>query len=1072
MSTRRPLLAATARAAVATAAVAAAAAGFTAGRHVGRRPLDAAERHSVAAQAEPGPVYAVPVLDKLGDDDVCESWLAVQNVGGEATQGVLVVLGGAAPGTAGDPLHSFPIGVMCTGLIQPGSSWHLVGALIPDGVDPNAPPTPGGGSFTARQRTTPARVGRRAALVFSVAPDRLADILDDPDGAAEDDIAANRLCELLHDHARASSAAWSEFLAAWWSGGPWHGLPLGAVAGAPLRVQVHRTCPGPETPGVDATGGYDAPLVPAAGAGAWRSVVGGLHSVRTGRGRVSVLYVQNVGRHRAAVSVRFQAQGACAPDPSTKTFSLQPGDAGYVEIGDAVDDGWHGSAMVEADQPVVVAAEDVHGDSIRLDVAPAAAVGTPEPAGPRYASVLLAQDAHTVSAHVVNAGTMTVQPRMTIYDAEGDLERSPVEGAPLCPGGSTTLSLPVTPSDPAGGAYLVTVDAVGDGASAAQLPATIEVARPSPLLGAGALQAYTVAARTIPAAADVAGIAPLAVPAAMHALETFGRDVELSISLAGDVAGVLDYAVLAYDHNGLVGGACRTIATGHSDVLSIADLPGLPTNMLGAALIVATAWHPAPDALGPPGGLVASVLTRHGTFAGEEAPGDEIAAALALPVEGGTAAIVPGPPCAPVVEPPPVAASEDALAQAVLFAPTVSYAGLDNVCLAAVRVTNRSSAPSQFVALTFYEPGFLDPECSGPLDAVCTPQIAPGASWDFLDPDVGGSASAVIVGMKGSSLDALGLVPGESRSAADVLCEEGTLMGECAAWRRFALALRTGGPVHGLRLADVAAPISAVVARSCDNVADVRVKDVANYAAVPLADVVRGRTRPERYVYTVARALGSVADPADPVDPNKPREGVIYLQNAGERSVSIGLTYHGDDGTVTGCSVFALASGETYAHYVTDCLSEPWVGWLSIAADGPLAVMTDVEIDPVTSRAATAGGDRCDVNADGAVDAMDVRSVYTARNSAPGGGRWNPRADLDLSGHVDTVDVEVVAACIAPIPRPTDILLLRPTDPTPTLWSPLETPGADGTPGPDPTATTDGRSGAIYLPYGASNRRR
>ena len=39
------------------------------------------------------------------------------------------------------------------------------------------------------------------------------------------------------------------------------------------------------------------------------------------------------------------------------------------------------------------------------------------------------------------------------------------------------------------------------------------------------------------------------------------------------------------DHNGLVGGACRTIESGHSDVIPIAELQGLPRNMLGAAVI-------------------------------------------------------------------------------------------------------------------------------------------------------------------------------------------------------------------------------------------------------------------------------------------------------------------------------------------------------------------------------------------------------------------------------------------------------------------------------------------------------
>ena len=58
------------------------------------------------------------------------------------------------------------------------------------------------------------------------------------------------------------------------------------------------------------------------------------------------------------------------------------------------------------------------------------------------------------------------------------------------------------------------------------------------------------------------------------------------------------------------------------------------------------------------------------------------------------------------------------------------------------------------------------------------------------------------------------------------------------------------------------------------------------------------------------------------------------------------------------------------------------------------------------------GGDRCDVNADGKITRGDLSAVFSARGSAPGGRRWNPRADVDLSGFIDGDD-EVVRIVVA-----------------------------------------------------------
>ncbi|MEO8084699.1 MAG: hypothetical protein ABI780_12825, partial [Ardenticatenales bacterium] len=1013
----------------------------------GRSPLGGAR---VAAQAAPGPVYALPVLDMLRRDDVCSAWIDVQNVGDGPTQGVLVVLGGASAGEVGDPQHSFPIGIVCTGLIQPGSAWHLVGPVIPPGEDPNPTATPGGGSFRALQRIEPQRVGRRAALLFSVTSARLADLVDD--GTTVDDVSANRLCEALHETVRADSAAWTAFLDAWAAGGTWQGLPLGRMAGEPLRVQAFRTCPTLTFPPAESVAAYAAPRVPSGAGAAYRAVVAGLARTTTPPAEArSLLYIQNVGRRIAQATVRLQAADACAPDATERTLLIQPGDAGVVDLDAIVAAPWRGAAIIESGQPFAVAAEVSVGADTTLEVTSAAETGdggaAAEPAGPRYAAILLDFGGNRVSAHVTNAGAAAIRPRLTLI--EGNEAGTPVLGDVLCPGGSATLSQTVNldPAlDPDGGVgwpVLARIDGLaGDDdtpAADARLPATVQVARRAPGLGGVELQAYAVTARTVVSATRVADVAALAVPGAMHALDTFGLDVELAVSMVGAAPGGFGFSLLVYDHNGLVGRGCWLTGPNESDVIAIRDVPGVLDNAVSSAIIVPTDVGAGASA-GPYGALVASVIVRRGTVFGADIPGDEIAAAAAQPIDGPTAAFASLPPCdLPVTEPPPVGAAEGRLAQAAWFAPVVTYMGLDSMCDAAVRVTNRDAEGAQFALVTFGEPAFIDPACAGPSAVVCSPLIAPGKSWDFIFDRNANVMSAVAIGFRGASLDALGIAPGDARTGADVLCGDADLVGGCATWRRLIVALSTDGAFGGMPLADVAAPIGVSVGRSCLNVNDVQVLDVADYDAVPLADVARGRTRPERYVYTVAQAHNEDADTANKAG----LETVIYLQNAGPRSVSIGIALHDDGGQATGGHVLALASGECYALYASDLVSAPWRGWVSLASDGPLAVVADAETNPVTSRPSTAGGDRCDVNADGAVDGWDVATVYKALGSVPGDarGRWNPRADLDLSGAIDHDDVAIAAACLGAAPIPTDIAILRPTAPTPTLWSPLETPG-------------------------------
>ena len=108
----------------------------------------------------------LPILNFQGQDDVCRTWIEVQNVGREFAKAVLVTWG--EPGFC-PPQCAGPLKVECTGLLKPGSTWNFLGAQMPDGLEE-----------------------RHALQVHGQAAQR-----DRPDVRRQDDIVADLMCETL-----------------------------------------------------------------------------------------------------------------------------------------------------------------------------------------------------------------------------------------------------------------------------------------------------------------------------------------------------------------------------------------------------------------------------------------------------------------------------------------------------------------------------------------------------------------------------------------------------------------------------------------------------------------------------------------------------------------------------------------------------------------------------------------------------------------------------------------------------------------------------------------------------------
>lgn len=845
-----------------------------------------------------GPAYALPALNHLGDDDICESWIAVQNVGDRAGQPVAVywrVHSGPPPAAP-----AAPDGIVCGGLVRPGAHWNFYGAQV--------------------------ATGSRSGLVFSLDGTPLTAAGADP--AAEADAVGSWLCERLAAEVGADVGRWRTFYGAWLAGDAWQGVPLGRLAGPPLKVSVLRRCPGHVMPGADTSSAYVAPAVGRDRADRHRAVVPPLAvGRRPGRSASGQLHVQNVGRDPGTFEMWLQSPGGCDPTAGRQSVVLEPGDAAAFGLGEMASAD-AAVPVVEGSQPFVVAALDVHGDASVEAVRRSHPVGTAGAAGGGALAAIVPLHAgpHRVSIDVANDGAAPVTPRVTRYGGagrRGGPAAPPAVGDPLCPGGVARTVLTVTAGalEP----HLFWID-TADGAGAAALSASVEVAS---LGDDGAVRAaYRIEARRVDPLAALAAAPPLALPAAFNDLFNSGIGHVVAVARTGDADGAWSYVLDTFDHNGHTGRICRTLGGGASaDIVDLAAQPGLPPGTKAAAVVAGVAW----TGEGAPGDLVATALALNGTTTGQDIPGDEAAAVAAQPIDGPWTA--GGAPCGPVAEPappPPAAAPHPPLAAAA-FLPVLGNLGQDAVCTPRSTVTNHGTVPAALVRIRWGEPGFCDPDCAPPLAVDCLPLLAPGASVvvdEWLT-----AASGVVLSLNDRSLADLGVSPGDQRTAAQALCGDVALAETCHGWRRLWTAWQGGNRYAGLPLAAVVGPaIGVELARDCPYgppPARASSRVVAPSAAAALA----GETRPDRFVYTVPDVLlPSGVELGSPL---------LYLQNAGTRCASVVVSFVAADGAVTRCDISMLSAGEAYALDVNDCISPPWQGAAVIAADAPLAIAID-----------------------------------------------------------------------------------------------------------------------------------
>ncbi len=1047
--------------------------GGTAAQGVGL--LDAAQQGTPAAGAGAREVF-VPVLNFEGQDDVCRSWIAVQNVGAEPTKGVLVAFmraGQCPPDDQGINKTE------CTGLLMPGATWNLLGAQIPTGAF--------------------------GGVVYSFTTRRLSEIGASAGGA--DDVTADHLCAMLSATGRGVAGRYAAFATALRAGDVFEGVDLGRAAGAPIAVQVIRHCPGDRTPGTEVGSSYSgldlASLGAPAAAGRYAYAVSGVHAADSGAD--TFVYLQNAGLACANVELWFAEAGTCGQRVRCGAGrGIAPGETGVLPADACAGPSQRGTVWIASDQPLAVVADTADRDTLLthagLAVAASDAGADPVAGTARrlLAPVVYVDPASAAPVRPVagNVAVFVTNPspadpalvRVSLRDAAGAIIAA--EMGAICPGGTEVFGGATTAAD--GGATVgsILVESEWNPESPAieppEVSAVAEVRQRNASAPADVLLGSSINLQPVPGGSDVppaGGVGPghalLAVPLVANDLNGTGLATELVVGNAIDTPGRTDVAVLVYDQNALVSVRCRDLGPGGVAYIDMRAAHGVDSGFKGSALVSATAWSHTteirPGVVQAVVGLLAASVVRSGTVAGEDIPGDEVGvtAAVPLPAEAwrgfeGTRVAVPLCPAGTLparLPAAPVNAPAAALA-AEVHLPVVNFVSQDEICIATIEVTNNGTVPGKAILLAMGEPSFCPPDCNGPLYIECSGLIQPGGTWRLGgNSRLVGTNSATVFSLSASTLGDLGIRPGSSDVAADAVCaalEDGAnvnaFVDRCTDYRRFLTAFQHGGQYAGLPLGlTYGPPIGVSVTRDCQ-VPPSRNRPgsppfTVGYTGIPHGDVVAPAPGSDpsrsRFTYNISQVLGDFESEVS----------VIYIENAGVMCASITILF---DGLGLGgaperrlCQVYSVAAGDAYQFDATDCVGPSWRGTAVLASDQPLALMVEV-LSLIDGRVLRAHGGEpgslpFDFDGDGDVDRGDVARLDAAMGARPGSPRWEPKLDLNHDGVIDQADRDWMAQFV-------DKQIV------------VTTPGA--TPGPEATPTPSGiRFTKLYLPFGERPQR-
>jgi hypothetical protein len=578
------------------------------------------------AQSPVADQVLLPILNYLGNDPVCATWVEAQNVGDRPTKALLIAWG--APGFC-PPQCAGPLKVECSGLLVPGAAWHFLGAQVPTGA--------------------------KSGLVVSASVDDLGQ-----------DVFADALCEALFRNVVGDCDDYRRFRKAYTERGVWNGFDFGRTALQPLAVEVLRDCPGDIRPGVRVAASYAG--VAGEFLGRWDPVYGGyaffapsLYAANAGLN--SILYVQNGGLECTSVELWFKGQNDCLRPRVCDILTLAPGETFQLDVSSCMPPGWVGGAWIRATQPMAIAVDHIGHDTLMtytgmpgelnyvFNGQPVFTTGSAVAYGPLIYSEYQGWD----TAVVVQNLSAVTNAKVKVYflDRSGDIITTVADW--VCPRGSQTFFLPVIanlPGNWVGSVRVESQDWFAPGAPAVSAPNVHAVAQ---------LVQYTDIARTEPQEALAynlfpehlaydwqlgagggglySGVGRIGFPSVLKDRARTGVTTEIAVANVVPKPGLTNFALYFYDQNGLLDFVCETLSDRQVEYINLATWGFINPGFHGSAVISATFWeHEVFDGNGGfvrnVVGLAAVKVDRVGTVLGDPIPGDESAGTEAAPIPG------------------------------------------------------------------------------------------------------------------------------------------------------------------------------------------------------------------------------------------------------------------------------------------------------------------------------------------------------------------------------------------------------------------------------------------------------
>ena len=577
----------------------------------------------------------LPILNFLGQDDVCETWIEVQNIGCDFAKAALITWG--EPGFC-PPQAAGPLKVECTGMLKPGSTWNLLGAQVP--------------------------TGSKSGILYQFTTQQLSEIGVD---LGFDDIVGDYLCETLFFGVVGDSDDYRRFMKAYRENLEFAGVPLDRAKGdGALAVDVHRTCPGDATPGVEVTSKYNG--IAGTHLGVFDEVFGGYGFYvplvyADASGFNTIMYIQNGGLQCSSVEVWFQEQDACLRASICEILTLAPGESYQLDASDCVGPDFQGSAWLRSSQVMGIAVDLIGRDVLMTYVAEPAEINyTYDPTEALYSAgnqvafgplIYSEYQGWDSGVQVQNLSAVTAaKVKVYFLDKAGGIITTLVDW--VCPRGSQTFFLPVIFDLPGNWVGSVRVES-----QEWFSPGNPLVAPPN-IVAVATLLKYDDAARTSTIQALAynllpehkiydwqiasgtggnfeAGVGLIALPSLLRDVDQLGLTSEVAIANVVPKPGFTDFAVFIYDQNGLLDYFCQKLSEKQVEYLDLATWGYVNPGFKGSAIISATFWEH--DVFDDQGfflrnlvGLGAVAIERKGRRGYEaDIPGDEAAGSRGIP---------------------------------------------------------------------------------------------------------------------------------------------------------------------------------------------------------------------------------------------------------------------------------------------------------------------------------------------------------------------------------------------------------------------------------------------------------